>query len=147
MTMTRPRNVLFASTVLLTMTVLPAQANTPVTSGEKVYQQFCAACHATGVAGAPKAGDQAAWKPLLAEGQATLTGHGWVGVRAMPAQGGATALSLEAFSRAVAWMARQSGGNWPDPDASTLQAIRKEAQLQLKKDMAAKQKKLAEPSR
>lgn len=76
-----------------------------------------------------------------------LTGHAWVGVRAMPAQGGAPKLSLEEFARAVAWMARQSGGTWQDPDAATLQAIRKEARQRLQKEIASKQKMLTELSR
>lgn len=124
-----------------------AQSSAAGLAGETVYQQVCAACHASGVAKAPRLGDQAAWKPLLAEGQATLTGHAWVGVRAMPAQGGAPRLSLEEFSRAVAYMARQSGGTWADPDAAALQAIRQEARQQLQKDLSAKQKRLAEPAR
>ncbi len=41
-------------------------------SGEEVVQQACAACHATGLAGAPKAGDKAAWKPRIAQGVPTL---------------------------------------------------------------------------
>lgn len=124
-----------------------AQGSKTPMSGEMLYQQVCVACHATGVAHAPTVGDKSAWKPLIGEGQATLTGHAWVGVRAMPAQGGATQAGLEEFARAVAWMVRQSGGQWNDPDAQTLQAIRKEARAQLQKDVAARQKKLAEPAR
>lgn len=124
-----------------------AQGSKAPMSGEMLYQQVCVQCHATGVANAPKVGDKSAWKPLIGEGQATLTGHAWVGVRAMPAQGGATKTSLEEFARAVAWMARQSGGQWNDPDATMLQAIRKEAREQLQKDVAARQRKLAEPAR
>ena len=124
-----------------------AQSGKAVQSGEQVYQQVCVACHATGVANAPKLGDKVAWKPLIEEGQPTLTGHAWVGVRAMPAQGGATRLSLEEFARAVAWMASQSGGSWRDPDAATLKAIREQAREQLKKDLSRKQKLLADPGR
>ena len=47
----------------------------------------------------------------------------WTGIRQMPAKGGRDDLSLEEFSRAVAWMARQSGGNWQDPDAALLSRI------------------------
>ena len=36
--------------------------------GKAVYEKNCAACHATGVAGAPKFGDKAAWKKHIAAG-------------------------------------------------------------------------------
>lgn len=54
-------------------------------SGEAVYRDVCLTCHAGKVDKAPQFADRAAWKPLLAEGQAVLTGHAWVGVRGMPA--------------------------------------------------------------
>jgi cytochrome c5 len=100
-------------------------------TGEHVYNELCSACHATGVAHAPKYRDREDWAPRLAEGQAALTAEAWVGVRAMPAQGGNPELKLEEFSRAVSWMARQAGGDWPDPDADTLQAITREAEKRL----------------
>lgn len=95
-------------------------------SGEQVYAQTCAACHAGGVANAPRFGDRKAWAPLIQEGQAVLTAHAWVGVRAMPPRGGRNDLALEPFARAVAHMARAAGGNWKDPDAALLGRIRAE---------------------
>lgn len=100
-------------------------------SGEQVYKAICIACHETGVAHAPKVGDRAAWAPLIAEGQHVLTGHAWVGVRAMPAKGGSTEHTLAEFARAVAYMARASGGNWKDPDSALLLQIVKEADKRL----------------
>ena len=52
-------------------------------TGEQVYQAVCMACHDSGVAHAPKMGERTAWAPLIEEGQSVLTGHAWVGVRAM----------------------------------------------------------------
>jgi cytochrome c5 len=95
-------------------------------SGEEIYRETCAACHATKFDKAPQLGDRKAWAPLIKEGQAILTAHAWVGVRNMPPQGGNPELSLEAFSRAVAYMARQSGGKWQDPDEKMLARIRAE---------------------
>jgi cytochrome c5 len=69
--------------------------------GEKTYEAVCSACHATGVAGAPKVGDRKVWSPLIKEGQATLTAHGYVGVRAMPPKGGKPDLSVEDFAAAL----------------------------------------------
>ena len=37
-------------------------------AGAKTYDAVCAMCHNAGVAGAPKAGDKAAWAPRLAQG-------------------------------------------------------------------------------
>lgn len=113
----------------------PAKAK----SGEQVYRQVCTACHAQGVAGAPKLGDAGAWKPLIAEGQHILTAHAFVGVRAMPPRGGAKELSLEDFARAVAWMARNSGGDWKDPDAAMTRKIRAEAGKRLDAEIKEKQ--------
>lgn len=104
------------------------------TGGEQVYKTTCFACHATGLEKAPKLGDRKAWAPLIKEGQAKLTADGWIGVRAMPPQGGKADLPLEDFSRAVAYMARAAGASWKDPDAALLANIRK--RIQARQDAA-----------
>jgi len=106
-------------------------------SGEQVYKEVCAACHTAGVANAPKLGDRKVWEPLISEGQAVLTAHGWVGVRGMPAKGGKADLPLEEFARATAFMARAARGNWQDPDTKMMESIREEE----KKRIADLQKK------
>lgn len=114
-------------TYLLTLAVAMAIPSLAVAElGENTYKQVCAACHSAGVLNAPKLGDKAKWAPLIAEGQVTLTAHGYVGVRGMPAKGGNPNLSIENFSDAVVYMANKSGGNWKSPDANTLAAINKE---------------------
>lgn len=118
------RNILCV--FLLAPSLVLAQTLPALKSGEQVYRETCMACHGPGLAGAPRAGDRRAWGKLIAEGQAVLTAHGWVGVRAMPPKGGRNDLSLEEFARAVAWMVRESGGNWADPDARLLEQIRLE---------------------
>ena len=95
-------------------------------SGEEVYREVCAACHATKFDKAPQLGDRKAWAPLIKEGQVVLTAHAWVGVRNMPPRGGKNDLELEEFARAVAYMARQAGGSWRDPDDALLARIRAE---------------------
>lgn len=109
----------------------PAPAAAVLKSGEQVYKEVCLACHASGVAGAPKAGEPGGWDALVKEGQAAVTAHGWVGIRGMPPKGGRANLSLEEFARATAWMARSAGADWPDPDAAMLEAIRKEEALRI----------------
>jgi cytochrome c5 len=41
-------------------------------NGREVFRQVCSACHGAGIAGAPKAGDRAAWAARVNEGNATL---------------------------------------------------------------------------
>jgi cytochrome c5 len=76
--------------------------------GKKVYDGLCAACHAAGVAGAPKTGDKGAWAPRVAQGMDTLHQHAIKGIRAMPAKGGNPALSDAEVSAAVDHMVAQS---------------------------------------
>ena len=50
-----------------------AGAPTAALSGEALYNKACVACHAAGVAGAPKFGDKAAWGPRVGLGLEALT--------------------------------------------------------------------------
>jgi len=76
--------------------------------GKATFQQTCFACHGTGAAGAPKAGDKAAWAPHIAKGKETLYTHaihGFKGTKGfMPAKGGRTDLSDDAVKAAVDYM-------------------------------------------
>ena len=112
-------------------------AQTPK-SGEQVYQDACATCHATAAANAPKLGDRKAWAPLIKEGQVTLTIDGWFGERAMPPKGGKADLALDEFARAVAFMARAGGANWKDPDAAMLDRMKAAEKRKLDKVKARK---------
>ena len=76
-------------------------------SGPKVYGMVCSACHGSGLAGAPKLGDAAAWAPRIAQGYETLVSHAVNGIRAMPAKGGNPNLSDVEVARAVAHMANK----------------------------------------
>jgi cytochrome c5 len=107
-------------------------------SGEHVYRRVCAECHATKFDKAPQLGDRRAWAPLIKEGQHILTAHAWVGVRKMPPRGGQDDLELEEFARAVAYMARESGGQWQDPDEKMLARIRAEERKRLDQMRKAK---------
>lgn len=89
-------------------------ANRPLRGGEDVYKGQCAACHATGVSGAPKFGDAAAWAPRLGQGFEVLVQSALKGKNAMAPQGGGEFNDLE-ISRAVAFMANAGGANFPEP--------------------------------
>ncbi len=82
-------------------------------SGEEVVKSVCAACHAAGALGSPKIGDKSAWEPRISQGYETLVKHAIAGIRAMPARGGNPDLTDLEVSRAVAYMANQSGASFP----------------------------------
>jgi len=65
-----------------------APAAASADTGKKVYEQVCAACHAAGVAGAPKFGDKAAWAPRLKEGMDVVHNYALKGKGVMPPKGG-----------------------------------------------------------
>ena len=91
-------------------------ANRPLQSGEAVYQAQCAACHAAGVAGAPKFGDAGAWGPRLGQGYQALLTSALKGKGAMAPQGGGNFSDLE-IGRAVVYMANAAGGKLAEPAA------------------------------
>jgi cytochrome c5 len=56
----------------------------------ELYQGACLACHASGVAGAPKVGDSAAWQGRLGDGMDAMVASAIKGKGAMPPKGGST---------------------------------------------------------
>ncbi len=101
-------------------------ANRPLRSGEDVYKGQCAACHATGVSGAPKFGDAGAWGPRLAQGFETLVQSALKGKGAMAPQGGGDFNDLE-IARGVAFMANAGGGKFDEPQPPAAAAETAEA--------------------
>ncbi len=73
-------------------------------AGEETYQQACSACHAAGIAGAPKLGDKAAWAPRLALGLDGLTASVVKGKGAMPPRGAAANASDADLRAAVQYI-------------------------------------------
>jgi cytochrome c5 len=77
-------------------------------AGEAVFNMACNACHGTGVAGAPKYGDKAAWGPRIAKGADTLHKHALEGFQGqagfMPAKGGRADLTDKSILNAVDYM-------------------------------------------
>lgn len=92
---------------------VPAAAPAPAAAdvGKAIYDKTCAACHAAGVAGAPKPGDKADWAPRIAQGVGVLDKHaieGFTGSKGqMPPRGGSTA-SDDEIKAAVRYMVDQS---------------------------------------
>jgi len=82
--------------------------------GKELFEQVCSTCHGQGIAGAPKAGDKAAWSARLAEGKATLYSHalqgysGGSGGGVMPPKGGRTDLPDDLVKEGVDYMVQMS---------------------------------------
>jgi len=91
-------------------------------AGGDVYKAVCAACHASGAAGAPKVGDQAAWSARIGQGYDTLVKHALQGIRAMPAKGGNPDLDDVEVARAVVFMANESGAKFKEPEVKAAPA-------------------------
>jgi cytochrome c5 len=72
--------------------------------GKSVFDTTCTVCHAAGVAGAPKAGDRAAWAPRMKAGMSALYASSIKGKNAMPPKGGNLSLSDADVSAAVDYM-------------------------------------------
>lgn len=83
-------------------------SSTKTNVGKNIYQASCATCHATGVAGAPKLGDQAAWVERLKQSDELLYEHAINGFQGaagyMPAKGGNAALTDAEVKAAVDFM-------------------------------------------
>jgi cytochrome c5 len=85
-----------------------AAADSEPKSGEEIYNTSCAACHATGAAGAPKLGDADAWAPRIAQGMDTLMTHATNGLNAMPPKGLCMTCSADELYGAVEYMVSNS---------------------------------------
>ena len=88
-----------------TAAVAPA---TGANKAKSIYDASCAACHGSGVAGAPKLGDKLAWAPRIKAGNATLYNSALKGKNAMPAKGGNTSLADADVKAVVDYMVSQS---------------------------------------
>ncbi len=73
-------------------------------SGEAVYNQFCAACHTSGVMGAPKINNAGDWEARLEQGMETVLRHAIEGYNAMPPKGTCSDCSDEEIQAAINYM-------------------------------------------
>ncbi len=81
-----------------------------VRTGKSIVEAQCIRCHGTGVGGAPRIGDRAAWLPRAKEGldvvvRSAIHGHG-----AMPPRGGMADLTDPEIRSAVVYMVNAGTG-------------------------------------
>ena len=84
-----------------------AAAGGDAKAGEAVFNHVCKMCHGSGMMGAPKVGDAAAWSARTEQGEATLVEHAIKGIRKMPPRGTCKSCSDEDIANAVAYMLSQ----------------------------------------
>ncbi len=75
-------------------------------SGDAIYGQYCVACHSSGLLGAPKKDDAAAWQAAekKAGGFSSLLSNAINGIRSMPAKGTCMDCSDEEISASIEHM-------------------------------------------
>ncbi len=78
-------------------------------SGDAVFNAVCTSCHTSGVLGAPKIDDKAAWESRIAQGLDGLMKNAINGIRSMPARGGDPTLTDEEMQNAIVYMTGKAG--------------------------------------
>lgn len=96
-------------------------AQTGERSGKAVYEAQCNKCHESGVNGAPKIDDRAAWAPRLKQGldatvRSAIRGHG-----KMPARGGMAELSDAELRAGILYMFYPAGASLKPRDSASAQ--------------------------
>jgi cytochrome c5 len=74
-------------------------------TGKQIYDQYCFACHATGVTDAPRFGNADDWAPRIAKGMDTLMLSTINGFNIMPPKGTCMSCSDDELRSAVHYMA------------------------------------------
>lgn len=77
-------------------------------SGEDIYKTTCFGCHGTGVAGAPKLGDAAAWSGRTGKGMDAVISNAINGFNAMPPRGTCGSCSDDDIAATVRYMVDNS---------------------------------------
>ncbi len=75
--------------------------------GKTLFKSKCALCHSHGVAGAPRLGNKADWKPRIKKKFSLLLKHATTGYRAMPPKGACLECSVADLRAAINYMLEQ----------------------------------------
>jgi len=92
---------LIATVVAMTFTTTANAAD-----GKTIVEKACTACHAAGVANAPKIGDKAAWEARKAKGTDVLLASIKNGLNAMPPGGMCNDCTDDDYKAAIAFMSK-----------------------------------------
>lgn len=115
-------------------------------TGESIVKAVCGNCHQAGVANAPKIGDANSWALPLKQGLRGMLAAAIKGKGAMPPRGGDASLTDEELSRAIVFMANQSGGKLKEPAAPKQAAAKPEAAKPAPAQQAAKEPSKPKPA-
>ncbi len=77
-------------------------------AGQRIYETSCASCHDSGMMGAPKIGDKAAWAGHFEHGMEHMVGNVISGIGKMPPRGGNPNLSDADVKMAVEYLIGKS---------------------------------------
>ena len=93
-------------------TTSSAAASTGADGGEATYKKTCSTCHAAGIAGAPKFGNDKDWGPRIKQGMDVLFRHAIHGKPpGMPARGMCFSCSDDDLKAAVEYMVNAAKAN------------------------------------
>ena len=95
------------ATAIISVVLLSVSSLASAADGQKIYQQSCQSCHASGVAGAPKLGDKDAWAPRIATGMDAMMASVMNGKNAMPPKGACGSCSDDDLTAAAQYMVDQ----------------------------------------
>lgn len=118
-TVSRAMFALLATALVVFVLQNISPARSAERSGKDVVALTCANCHTTGVHGAPKIGDKAAWAKLAERGLSSLTKTALDGIRNMPPHGANLKLTDTEIERGITYMVNQSGGKWVESTSRT----------------------------
>lgn len=111
----------FFMTLTGSLYFLPVLAETTA-SGQKIYQQYCAGCHATGTGNAPRRDDLPFWKKRLSDvtGRSAMTHTVITGKGAMPPKGGCPSCTEDMLHNAVLYLISAANTPAPAPASASL---------------------------
>lgn len=81
-------------------------------TGEQIYNEVCAGCHASGALGSPKHKEAGDWGKRIGQGYDTLLTHALKGFNKMPARGGDPDLTDLEVARGVVFMTNAAGAKF-----------------------------------
>ena len=107
----KPIGTFSTEATTVTVAFVEESTNKTIQTGEQVYNDRCAACHAGGLLESPKFGDTQAWASRLSQGLDKLVYSALNGKGSMAAQGGG-AHNDEEIKNAVIYLSNNSGGDF-----------------------------------